>query len=174
MSHVKDKFENPIKIEQLKFRRHLAKNALKLTKGRKIVFDNVMGTHGHFAAEELVKQCRRKKRKASRATVYRCLRELLEAGVVRETAFGEKHHHYEHLYDERRHHHARCVRCCDHIEFPDLDEDKMYRPLLEKLGFQILGHEMHFYGVCQRCRRSPGSLRRSDGLEASTNGTHSF
>lgn len=141
-----------IKYEQNRFERFLNKNGLKFTTGRRIVFDEVMCAHGHFAAEELVKQCKANKRIVSRATVYRSLRYLLEAGIIRETAFGEKHHHFEHIYDEKPHHHARCIRCGDMIEFPDLKEDKVYQPILEKHGFTVLGHEMHFYGICKKCQ----------------------
>jgi len=140
-----------IHTEQEKFIRYLFKNGIQLTGGRKIVFEETMDAHGHFSTEELVKQCRHNRRKVSRATVYRCLREMLEAGVIRKTAFGEKHHHFEHIYDEKPHHHARCVRCGEILEFPDLTEDKIYHPLLEKQGFQVLGHEMHFYGICKKC-----------------------
>lgn len=142
-----------IEGERTKFQNYLTGRGLKLTSGRETVFDEVIHAHGHISPEELVKQCKQNKRKVSRATVYRCLRELLESGVIRETALGAKHQHFEHLYDEKSHHHARCVRCSKHIEFPDLGEDKIYTPILEKRGFQILGHEMHFYGICKDCQK---------------------
>jgi len=142
---------NKIAKEREKFKEYLTKAGLKLTNGRAIVFEEVMDAHGHFAPEELAKQCKCNNRKVSRATVYRSLHELLEAGVVRKTAFGEKHHHFEHIYDEKPHHHARCIRCGSMIEFADLGEDKVYKPILEKEGFKILGHEMHFYGICKKC-----------------------
>ena len=138
--------------EKEKFIAYLDKAGLRLTRGRGIVFQETMHSHGHFAAEELVKQCKNNKINVSRATVYRTLHELLEAGIIRETAFGEKHHHFEHVYDEKLHHHARCIRCHDLIEFPDLKEDKVYVPYLENKGFRILGHEMHFYGICKQCQ----------------------
>ncbi|OGX39255.1 MAG: hypothetical protein A3G91_00390 [Omnitrophica WOR_2 bacterium RIFCSPLOWO2_12_FULL_50_9] len=131
----------------------LIKERMRLSQGRETVFAVIMRTHGHFTAEDIVKACRGKASKVSRATVYRSLQELLEAGIVRVTAFGEKHNHFEHTYDERLHHHAQCVRCHGFIEFPDLDEDERYRPLLEKEGFKVLGHEMHFYGICKKCRK---------------------
>ena len=145
------KFNQKIARERQKLIACLDKNRLAFSNGRKIVFDEVMEAHGHFSSEELLKQCIENNRKVSRATVYRCLRELLEAGVIRETAFGEKHQHFEHVYDEKPHHHAQCLRCHEFIEFPDLKEDEVYKPYLEKQGFKILGHEMHFYGVCKKC-----------------------
>ena len=144
--------EAKIKLELGKVEDYLAQRNLKLTSGRKAVFNEIMHTHGHFPTEDIVKSCNNKKRKVSRATIYRCVRELLEAGVVRETAFGDKHQHYEHIYDEKPHHHARCMKCADILEFPDLKEDKIYVPYLEKAGFKILGHEMHFYGICKKCQ----------------------
>jgi len=137
--------------EKRKFKNYLYKRGLKLTLSRTIVFDEIMQAHGHFAVEEFIQQCKINKRKVSRATIYRTLRELLEAGIIRETAYGEKHNHYEHLYDEKPHHHARCLRCCEVIEFPDLEEDRIYQPYLKEKEFHILGHEMHFYGLCKMC-----------------------
>ena len=147
-----NRISHQINKELEKFEKFLESSGLKLTDGRKTVFAEVMHAHGHFAPEELAKQCKKHKRKVSRATVYRSLHELLEAGIVRRTAFGEKHQHFEHIYDEKSHHHALCIRCGDMIEFPDLDEDKIYRNLLEKKGFKIIGHEMHFYGLCPQCQ----------------------
>lgn len=144
----------PVVQERQKFEDYLKRSGLKVSKGRGVVFSEVMRSHGHFTAEGLAKTCSGKKPAVSRATVYRTLHELLEAGVVRETAFGDKHHHYEHVYDEKPHHHAQCVRCHAFIEFPDLQEDKIYQPILEKQGFKVLGHEMHFYGICQKCQKN--------------------
>ena len=140
-------------VEKEKFEDYLQKAGLKLTAARSKVFEAAMCSHGHFAAEEIVKSCRHNKIKVSRASIYRSLNEMLEAGVIRETAFGEKHHHFEHLYDEKPHHHARCLRCSKMIEFPDMKEDKVYVPFLQNQGFSILGHEMHFYGVCRKCQK---------------------
>ncbi len=139
--------------ERVKYQKFLEKRGQKFTQGRKSVFDEAMNAHGHFTAEELVKKCKQKKRKVSRATIYRNLHDLLEAGIIRETAYGEKHHHFEHIYDEKRHHHARCIKCHDVLEFPDLNEDIIYQPFLAKKGFTILGHEMHFYGLCSKCQQ---------------------
>ena len=80
--------------------------------------------------------------------------ELLEAQVIRQTAFGKKHNNYEHLYDEKPHHHAFCVRSGKYFELPDLGEEEKYLPILKKMGFEVLGHEVHFYGISKECRDS--------------------
>ncbi|MBP9853244.1 MAG: transcriptional repressor [Candidatus Omnitrophica bacterium] len=141
-----------IKKEKNKFVRYLEDSNLRMTKGREEVFEEIMQTHGHFAAEELVRYCAKHHRKVSRATIYRSLKELREAGVIRETAFGEKHIHYEHVYDEKLHHHARCIRCGEFIELNDLGEEHRYISQLKSHGFKIIGHELHFYGFCKKCQ----------------------
>ncbi len=138
--------------EQQRYEQYLLKAGLKFSRGRVGVFKEAMVAHGHFTAEDIVKVCGLHKPKISRATVYRTLHEMLETGVIRGTAFGEKHQIFEHVYDEKPHHHARCIHCHELIEFKDLGEDKRYHPILENQGFKILGHEMHFYGVCKKCQ----------------------
>ena len=106
--------------------RHLTKAGRRMSKSREVIFDVVMRVHRHFSTEMLIKKCLQKNLKVSRPTVYRVLRELLEAGVIRGTAFGDKHQHFEHLYDEKPHHHALCLRCHRFLEFPDMGEDSIY------------------------------------------------
>ncbi len=143
-----------IQKELQKYEDYLKRRSLRLSQGRQVVFNQVMDKHGHFTAEEMAKVCSKIKPTVSRATVYRTLHEILEAGVIRGTAFGDKHQHFEHLYDEKKHHHAQCVRCHQYIEFPDLHEESRYKTILEKQGFKIIGHEMHFYGICSKCQES--------------------
>jgi len=138
--------------ERTKFLRHLTKAGRRVSRGREVIFDEVMRWHGHITAEELSKKCLEKKLNVSRPTVFRVLHDLLEAGIIRETAFGDKHRHFEHVYDEKPHHHAQCIRCHNFIEFPDKREEVNYHPFLKKHDFKILGHEMHFYGICKECQ----------------------
>jgi len=115
-----------VKNEKERYQKYLSRNKLRLTEGRRIVFDEAMRAHGHFAAEDLLKQCKANKRKVSRATVYRCLKEFLESGIVRETAFGEKSAAYTvNKGDELR----ICIR--------DPDKDKLFEELnLNELNYK--------------------------------------
>ena len=148
MSHMKaSKTEKIYAIERDKLSELLERKRLRMTLGREFVLKETLNAHGHFSAEDLVKICKDKKVKVSRATIYRTLNELLEANVIRKTAFGDKHSNFEHLYDERPHHHAYCIKTGKYFELPDFGEEKKYLPILEKMGFKVLGHELHFYGI---------------------------
>lgn len=157
LSHVKrpseaKQFEN----ERQKFVTYLKDRGLRLTSGRERVLTAVLETHGHFSCEDLVKQFKDRPGNVSRATIYRTITELMEAQVIRQTAFGKKHNNYEHVYDEKPHHHAYCIRSGKFFELPDLGEEEKYLPILAKMGFEVLGHELHFYGISKECREKEG------------------
>lgn len=139
--------------ERQKFANYLKAKRLRFTTGRALVLKAVLETHGHFSCEDLVKQFKDRKGHASRATIYRAVNELLEAQIIRQTAFGKKHNNYEHVYDEKPHHHAYCLRTGKFFELPDLGEETKYLPILEKMGFEVLGHEVHFYGISKEGRK---------------------
>ncbi len=138
--------------EKAKFQDYLEQKGLRMTAGREAVFKEVFNLHGHFSVEDLVKTFQKNKARVSRATIYRIIVELLEAQVIRQTAFGKKHHNYEHMYDEKPHHHAFCIRSGKFFELPDLGEEEKYLPILKKMGFDVLGHEVHFYGISKECQ----------------------
>jgi Fur family ferric uptake transcriptional regulator len=46
-----------INNERARFLGYLAQAGLRASQGRELVFSEVMGTHGHFTAEELAKAC---------------------------------------------------------------------------------------------------------------------
>lgn len=138
--------------ERQKFVAFLKQKGLRFTAGRDLVLMTVLNTHGHFSCEDLVKGFKQRGSSVSRATVYRSVAELMEAQIIRQTAFGTKHSNYEHVYDEQPHHHAYCIRSGKFFELPDLGEEEKYLPILKKMGFEVLGHEVHFYGISKECR----------------------
>lgn len=153
LSHMKKTArQKAFQDEFNKYRAYLKTRGLRMTTGRQRVFETVFHLHGHFSAEDLVKELQSGDDSVSRATIYRTITELMEAQVIRQTAFGKKHHNYEHMYDEKPHHHAFCIRSGKFFELPDLGEEERYLPILKKMGFEVLGHEVHFYGISREHR----------------------
>ena len=144
---------NDYDCEREKFLSYLSSEGLRASRGRMLIFDTAFHLHGHFSTELLIKKLNEKKLKLSRSTVYRCIKELLSAKIIRYTAFGQKHQNYEHTYDNKVHHHAYCIKTGEYFELPDLEEEKIYLPILKKMGFELLGHEIHFYGISKKARK---------------------
>lgn len=133
------------------YEKYLTKKGASLTTRRLSILKESIKTKGHFSAEDLIKMLARKDLRVSRATVYRTLNELVRAKLFVQTAFGEKHRHFEFVRIGKSHHHAFCIKCKQNLEFIDLGEEKLYRKILQTNGFVIIGHEMHFYGLCKNC-----------------------
>jgi folate-binding protein YgfZ len=79
-----------IESSQSKFPEYLAKKAetLHLTLAQKAVADKVLSSLTHFDAEQLCRALEQDGIKVSRATAYRTLTKLVDAGVLRQTDLG--------------------------------------------------------------------------------------
>ncbi len=99
-----------------KFREFLEIRGEKLTEPRRILIRHIFDSHKHFDADELVADLRTKGRGVSRSTVYRTLRLLVEAGLLRELRLTNRSA-YEHDYGYPSHDHMHCTECNAIVEF---------------------------------------------------------
>ena len=72
----------------------LARKGLRVTGQRLAIYDAALAIPDHFTAEELLDKARAIDDSVSRATVYRALPILVEAGVIREVDVGRDHKYY--------------------------------------------------------------------------------
>ena len=73
------------------FRRFLKSRDLKYTQERADVLDAIVARDGAFEAEELLLELRARGHDVSKATVYRTIRLLLDAGIITQSLFDLKH-----------------------------------------------------------------------------------
>ena len=66
----------------LRFQRFLAQKSLRLTAARAAIVEAALERQGHFPIEDLVADLRRRGIRGSKATVYRTLPLLAEAGIL--------------------------------------------------------------------------------------------
>jgi len=136
------------------FERYLDGRKLKLTPERKLVLQEMLQSPGHLEAEELLFNLRRKRRHASRATVYRTLELLVDSGMVRKVDLGHGHSHYEMVADHPHHEHMVCLKCGKVIEFSDKEMEGDLNKLCKKSGFEHTTHRFEIFGRCGKCRKS--------------------
>ncbi len=108
----------------------------------------------HATADEIFTALNRRFPLVSRATVYNTLRELSEAGLVREFPSEGKAARFDaNLYP---HHHFVCDSCgkIDDIDWFEIPE-KARRPALG--GRAVRDYEIVFHGICERCGKSPAA-----------------
>ncbi len=140
------------------FRKFLERRGLKLTSERQALFDEVFSKHEHVEADELLVRLRGKHKKISRATIYRTLELLVEAGVVGKLRIGEAGYRYERLHAGDHHDHLVCDQCGKVIEFFEPRIEQLQDEVASRHGFLLLSHHHQMRGICRRCRpRSKGT-----------------
>lgn len=134
------------------FAEYLNSKDLKLTKERRAVLQEIFLHPGHLEAEELAHKLRKKRKRASRATIYRTLDLLVESGIVRKVDLGHGHSHYELELDHPHHEHMICLNCGKVIEFSDKRMEKLYKKLCEQNRFKPTSHYFQIFGYCNNCK----------------------
>lgn len=109
----------------------------------------------HMSAEDVYNILREKDSDIGLATVYRALDLLSELGILMRMDFGDGCARYElNTTDPKvhHHHHLICLKCKKVIEFEEDLLDELEANIADKSGFQILNHEVKFFGYCSDCR----------------------
>lgn len=148
---------------EAKFREYLASRPKpqRFTKPQRDMIHYIFSQHDHFDAEQLIEDLKRDGQGVSRATVYRTLGKLVDAGLLRRLEFGPRMH-YEHDYGYPQHEHLVCERCEKKIEFQNPAIESMIRDVAQQHHFQSSGHTFIIRGTCGDCNQARMTKRRLD------------
>lgn len=83
------------------FRKKLKSEGLKYTPERAQILDIIIRQDGLFEAERLLDELKRSGFRVSKATVYRTIRLLQEAGIIQRVLSDEEQSHYQLVYGRR-------------------------------------------------------------------------
>ena len=128
-------------------RRSLEGSGLRCTPQRYAVMAFLMERNRHPTAVEIFEAVNRVDPRSSRATTYNNLRDLVQAGLVREVAVEGRAARFD--AKGARHHHFICDQCgkVEDVEWFDVP-----RPASGSLGKRILREsELIFRGLCANC-----------------------
>lgn len=86
-------------------------------------------------------------------TVYRTLRTLVDAGLIRQIDLRHGHAHFELVDTKQDYHHIVCVTCDRVANIRNCCSVKRVLPrALRQSGFaRVTDHTMEFFGVCRQC-----------------------
>ena len=121
------------------------------TAQRRLVTRVALGCHEHIHAEELLELCRRQDRAISRATIYRTLQMLEDAGFVAGLDTGDGGRRFEHTLGHEHHDHMVCTACGKILEFRDDELERLQELAARRRGFSITSHTLKLFGVCAEC-----------------------
>lgn len=143
--------------EQSIVEEHLRRSGFRWTNQRALIVRQALGSHEHFTAEELLAVCRRQDPRVSRATVYRTLVVLEQAGFVEGLDTGDGGRKFEHVIGHRHHDHMVCEACGSIFEFHDEELERRQEAAAKRIGFRISRHSLRIHGTCRDCQRKSGS-----------------
>jgi len=83
------------------FRRHLKSLGQKYTPERAQILDVLMRMDDLFQADQLLDRMRREGHNVSKATIYRTIKLLQEAGIIQQVLVESEHAHYQLAYGRR-------------------------------------------------------------------------
>jgi len=117
---------------------------------RQLVMNAVRELDIHASAEQVFEYVAEKHSSISKATVYRNLKQLAEAGELADIGTFCGAVHYDHNCHE--HYHFVCENCekiCD----VEGDMTDIYNKIKHAEGIEITGFRLSFTGLCEKCKR---------------------
>jgi len=118
---------------------------------------------GHLSADDLVDLIRGEDHRISRATVYRTLQWMVDAGIARKVDFGEGRFRFEHSYRQPRHFHLICKTCHRSFEFLSSDIESSIEEVAAARTFTASQSVVQIYGTCEECRTGRAPSAVADG-----------
>ncbi len=132
------------------FRRFLKSQDLKYTQERADVLDAIIARDDAFEAEELLLDLRTRGHEVSKATVYRTLRLLIDAGIITQSLFDAKQSQYELLYGKEPRDCMVCMKTGRRVEFRSRELIELRDRICRELGWQSVGHRFQIFAIAPR------------------------
>ena len=124
----------------------LEDNGHRVTNPRRSVISLLEDKSDGFSAEEISHELPG----VGRATVYRTIKLLLEAGVICKLVLPDGGSKYS-LARIEHHHHTLCIKCGTVGEFRNTTIERLVRAIGEHISGEIVGHRMEFHVICEQC-----------------------
>ncbi len=148
-----DSKEKMLPEARLLYADYLKKNKMFFTKERTQLLDFIFDQEGHFSADELMFEMQKRDVKVSRATLYRSLSQMVDAGILSESDFGHGHTHYEITLGSKPHVHLICTDSGDVREVNSQKLEDVLNELARKEGFKIKRYKIQLFGVSKTTRK---------------------
>lgn len=135
------------------FKKFIKKKGLKYTSEREEILKEILKSKQHFNVDELYIKLKRKGSKVSKASVYRTIPLLIEAGYIQEVYRHNAKSYYEVTLDKIPHIHFICIKCKKVIEVIDDQLVELIQKHAKKENYLPLTYHLEIFGVCSECRK---------------------
>ena len=144
----------PVSDEKLerwrtRLKAHLGGHSLKFSEQRWKIAKLILGTKEHFSAQEIVREVLKAYPDIGSATVYRNIKVLCDARILKETLVDADGRVVYEVFDEEHHDHIVCLDCGQIFEFHDEKIEERQEKVTESLHFEEIRHRHVIYAKCQ-------------------------
>ena len=129
------------------FRRYLRSQDLKYTPERADILNAIIEEDGLFEAETLMVSMRLAGYNVSKATLYRTVKLLREAGIIQEVMIDGKQSHYQLIYGRNPIDAIVCMRTEKRIEFSSSERVGWRDAICKEHGWDPVGHRVVIYAL---------------------------
>ncbi len=134
------------------FRRYLHSHQLKFTPERARILDAVLRKTALFEAEQVVDELKHLKPTVSRATVYRTLNHLQDAGIIR-LIFFDKQSYYEVMVGRQSSDYLICPASGKVVEIQSQRVRELRDEICREMGYQPLSHRLLIFGLSPEAQK---------------------
>jgi Fur family peroxide stress response transcriptional regulator len=133
------------------FKEKCRMNDLKITPQRTAIYEELLKAKDHPSADVIYRRVRKNLPTISFDTVYRTLLSFSEMGIADVVeGYGEPKRFDP---DTREHHHFRCVKCGNIIDFHSELYDNLEIPEKIRKEFTVTKKRIILEGICKDCRK---------------------
>jgi len=128
----------------------------RLTSPRRALAQLIADRRGHFTAEELLDESKRRRLGVTRATIFRSLDVLTDLELVERLDLPSGEHAFVACQPaQEHHHHIVCSSCGRSTEVADNGFESVAASIARKTGYRVDLHRLELFGLCPSCRATP-------------------
>ena len=118
-----------------------------------MILDGALRHEGLFSADMLVEELKSINHRVSRATVYRTLTHLHDAGILKQVFFDNKQSYFEVIVGGKANDYLICVETGRVVEFSSDKLKQLRDEICKEHGFEAISHQFHIFAVGPREKR---------------------
>ena len=125
--------------------------SLRRSHPRFLVYMELSEAKASLSPQELYRSLLKKEKKVGLTSIYRSLDLFESIGMVFKIRNGSSVK-YKLCELEDHHHHIICKACGNVVELNFCDISDWSKKVSESTGYQVVDHQLNFYGLCKDCR----------------------
>ena len=126
---------------------------LRRSHPRLLIYQELSDTRTPLSPQELYQGLLKKEKKVGLTSIYRSLDLFESLGMVFKINNGSSVK-YKLCELEDHHHHIVCRACGNVVELNFCDISDWSKKVSESTGYQVIDHQLNFYGFCKSCKPS--------------------